>query len=100
VSPFFVFSKAGHSRDVRFEGLAAPGAPGVPEAQDLVAIWKTTGTERFQNYRAIFTILDAPSISRSWINEVVAGRGSLATGAADAWTDWVVAGNYRALRRT
>lgn len=100
VPPIFVFSKAGRSRDVRFEGLAVPGAPGVSESEDLVAIWKTTGAERFQNYRAIFTILDAPSISRSWVSEVVAGRSSLAMGAPDAWTDWMVTGNYRALRRS
>jgi hypothetical protein len=99
VPPFFVFSKAGRSRDVRFEGLAAPGAPGVPESEDLLAIWKTTGTERFQNYRAVFTILDAPSISRSWVDEVVAGRGIVATAAPDAWKDWVVAGSFNALRR-
>ena len=80
VPPFFVFSRTGRSRDVRFEGLAAPGASGVTESEDLVAIWKTTGAERFQNYRAVFTILDAPSISRSWVNEVVAGRGSVAGG--------------------
>lgn len=99
VPPFFVFSKAERSRDVRFEGLAVPGGAGVTESEDLVAIWKTTGTKRFQNYRAIFTILNETSISRSWVDEVVAGRGSLAPGAPPAWRDWVVAGNYTAMRR-
>ena len=27
---------------------------------DLVAVWKTTKGQRFQNYRAVFTVLDAP----------------------------------------
>lgn len=99
VPPFFVFSKAGRSRDARFEGLAAPGASGVSESEDLVAIWKTTGAERFQNYRAVFTILDAPSISRRWIDAVVAGRGHAADGAPDAWQQWVAAGTYMPLRR-
>ncbi len=31
--------------------------------QPTVAVWKTTEGQRFQNYRAIFTVLDAPVIA-------------------------------------
>ncbi len=99
VPPFFVFSRTGHSRDVRFEGLAAPGSPGIPETEDLVAIWKTKGAERFQNYRAVFTILNAPRIARPWVDDVVAGRGHLGQGTPDAWHEWVAAGRYTALKQ-
>jgi hypothetical protein len=96
VPPFFVFSKVGRSRDVRFHGLAAPGALHVEETEDLVAIWKTKGATRFQNYRAVFTILDAPQIPRAWIDELVEGHGS-GSNAPEAWREWIATGTYRAL---
>jgi hypothetical protein len=40
---------------VIFRGLAVPGVEGEP-ADDLVAIWRSKKGERFQNYRAKFTI--------------------------------------------
>src|SRR5262249_33592162 len=58
IPPFFVFQKyptPGSSRSVQFKGLAAPGFPGLPATSDLVAVWKTTKSQRFQNYRAVFT---------------------------------------------
>src|SRR5437773_7832976 len=86
VPPFFVFSRASERRDVQFKGLAVPGAEGVPATDDLVAIWRTSDGLRFQNYRAVFTILDAPVVSREWINRVVAGDP--ADGAPSPWLDW------------
>jgi hypothetical protein len=64
VPPFFVFGKGPAGRDVIFLGLAAPGAPDVTPRDDLVAVWKTLDDQRFQNYRAIFTVLDVPVVSR------------------------------------
>jgi len=96
VPPFFVFSKAGRGRDVRFHGLAVPGAPSASEADDLVAVWKTKGSERFQNYRAIFTILNAPRIERQWIDALLAAE-SPRLFAPDAWIAWVESGRYEAL---
>lgn len=98
VPPFFVFSKTGRSRDVRFVGLAAPGASGVTETDDLIAFWKTSASGRFQNYRAIFSILDAPVISRPWLDSIIRGEGSLGKEAPDAWREWVLSGSYRVLR--
>jgi hypothetical protein len=97
VPPFFIFSKAGRNRDVRFHGLAVPGGGDVSEAEDLVAIWKTVGASRFQNYRAVFTVLDARRIERAWIDELLEGR-SLEAHAPEAWRDWVLHGVYRPLQ--
>jgi hypothetical protein len=94
--PFFVFLRAGTGRDVRFVGLAVPGAMGVSEAEDLVAIWRTSSGLRFQNYRATFTILDVPVVSRTWIAELATGepRGS---SAPLPWLEWLDGGVYRPL---
>jgi AspBHI-like restriction endonuclease/restriction endonuclease len=72
IPPFFVFRKAvpGGNRDAVFLGLAVPGGRDIQPSSDLVAIWRTTAGERFQNYRAIFTILDAGTLPRSWIGEL------------------------------
>ncbi len=96
VPPFFVFSKTGRGRDVRFHGLAAPGAAGMSEAEDLVATWRTKGTDRFQNYRSLFTLLDVTVIPRSWLRDLVAGRGA-SEPAADVWRRWVTEGAYEPL---
>jgi hypothetical protein len=48
-----------------------PGAQGLPATADLVAIWKTSQGERFQNYRATFTALDVPVVERAWINDLM-----------------------------
>ena len=55
VPPFFVFQKfltSDSSRSVQFKGLAAPGFPGSSAVDDLIAVWKTTHGQRFQNYRS------------------------------------------------
>jgi hypothetical protein len=94
VPPFFVVSRAGHRRDAVYHGLAAPGATNVPETEDLVAIWKTRDRHRFQNYRAIFSMLDAPAISANWIRDLRDGNGSMTANAPAAWKNWVETGAY------
>ena len=74
IPPFFVFESTGEGRDVRFRGLAAPGASELSAKDDLVAVWRSTGGERFQNYRARFTILDEPVVPRDWIDSLVAAE--------------------------
>lgn len=95
VPPFFVVSRVGRSRDAKFHGLAAPGAPGVAETDDLVAIWKTKGRERFQNYRAVFTLLDVSTISAAWLSDLRDGSGIITEHVPDAWLHWVTTGKYR-----
>ncbi|MGJ5040660.1 restriction endonuclease [Bradyrhizobium sp. HKCCYLRH1062] len=101
VPPFFIFKRYPtpvSSRSVQFKGLAVPGFAGLPSTVDLVAIWKTTEGQRFQNYRAIFSVLDAPVIARSWLHELAVGPSAGAVGSAPAaWQDWVQSGRARAL---
>lgn len=97
VPPFLLFEKDGpRGRDVRFRGLLAPGAEGVAADEDLVAIWRSTGGHRFQNYRAVFTVLDIGTIKRDWINGLLKGEPAGA-GAPQPWQDWVAGRRYTAL---
>ena len=76
VPPFLLFDKPGTGRDVRFRGLLAPGSDRTSGEEDLVAVWRTTKGQRFQNYRARFTVLDAGSVTRSWITELASRRAA------------------------
>lgn len=96
VPPFLLFEKAGaEGRDVRFRGLMVPGSPLVLADEQLVAIWRNRAGQRFQNYRAAFTVLDENVISRAWIEHVLAGRPHV--DAPRAWARWVEGGVYDAL---
>jgi hypothetical protein len=96
IPPFFIFTKGGRGRDVVFRGVAVPGAVGIPQTEDLVAIWKTKAGERFQNYRAVFTVLNIPSVSRNWIDDIKAGK-PVAPNAPQPWLDWIAGGSYEPL---
>ena len=96
VPPFLVFGRGEAGRDVKFLGLAAPGGPNVTPRDDLVAVWKTLGDQRFQNYRATFTILNEQVVSRTWIGEILAGN-ELGADCPPAWRAWVETGVYRPL---
>ena len=99
VPPILVFANTGEWRDVMFLGLAVPGTSEQQVAEDLVAIWRTAKGMRFQNYRARFTILDAPVIKRAWIEDVIAGEAHTSR-APEAWQDWIRRGKYRPLKST
>lgn len=99
VPPILLFSNAGEWRDVVFLGLAVPGTLDLRPSEHLVAIWKTSRGRRFQNYRAQFTILDAPVVSRAWINNIVA-LNSHSSNAPTAWTVWNRTGRLRPLVST
>ncbi len=90
---FFVFTKSGHGRDVVFRGLAVPGAASMSQTDDLVAIWKSRGHQRFQNYRAYFTILDIPAIPRQWLEDIALGNATSSNAPAN-WRQWVDHGRY------
>jgi Restriction endonuclease AspBHI N-terminal/Restriction endonuclease len=96
VPPFLLFDKPGTGRDVRFRGLLAPGSDRISGEEDLVAVWRTTGGQRFQNYRARFTVLNVASVSRSWIHELAAGE-RLGANCPAAWRTWVETGSYTPL---
>jgi hypothetical protein len=96
VPPIFAFASLRPYRDVRFLGLAVPGAASVRPSEDLVALWKVKNGLRFQNYRATFTILDTGTISRAWLNDVIDGRSENSHAPA-AWRQWIASGSYRPL---
>lgn len=96
VPPTFIFSSSGSWRDMNFLGLAVPGASDLDSSEELVAIWRTAQGHRFQNYRARFTVLDAPVISRAWIDSLIA-RAPDDSVAPEAWRTWAKTGRRRAL---
>jgi transposase-like protein len=96
VPPIFIFTKGGKGREVVFRDLAAPGAPGLPQTEDLLAVWKTKGGQRFQNYRAAFTVLDVARFDRNWIEDVRRGLDPAAR-APEPWLEWRKSGTYRPL---
>ena len=97
VPPFLLFAKAhARGRTVRFRGLLAPGAASMSADDDLQAIWRSTGGDRFQNYRAHFSVLDVPVISREWITQVLDGE-TLGSACPPAWDKWVQGREYQTL---
>jgi hypothetical protein len=97
VPPFFIFTRGTKGRDVVFRGLAAPGSETVRPTEELVSIWKTKDGKRFQNYRAFFTILNTPAISKLWIRDLSRGN-SLSQNCPEQWRLWVEKGIYDTLK--
>lgn len=97
VPPVLVFSKGDKGRDVVFRGLAVPGAASVPAGDDLVALWRTRSGRRFQNYRAIFTILDEATVAREWIKDALAAEALSSTACPAAWRRWASQGLHTPL---
>lgn len=97
VPPVLIFASAGQYRNMIFKGLAVPGVTGLSHMEDLVAVWKSTAGKRFQNYRAKFTILDIPRLSREWLNALQADDDWLAD-APGRWLEWRTTGHGRPLK--
>jgi len=96
IPPFLIFTKGLKGRDVVFRGVAVPGAPALPPTEDLVAVWRSNAGQRFQNYRAVFTVLDIPKVSRAWIDELLLDVVS-GPSAPEAWLKFHQRGVYRPL---
>ncbi|MFE3443723.1 restriction endonuclease [Nocardia sp. NPDC059180] len=97
VPPFLYFEKAAPGRSVRFRGLLVPGAATVTSDGDLSAVWRNTSGLRFQNYRAIFTVLDVGIVPREWLTGVLAGAPTTCDGCPEPWREWVEGRVYRPL---
>ncbi|MFF7283016.1 restriction endonuclease [Streptomyces griseorubiginosus] len=98
VPPFLLFERASSmGRAVRFRGLLAPGGPALSPDDELAAIWRATSGQRFQNYRARFTVLDEARISREWLEHLLNGGSSLEGGCPSAWRSWVKGRAYTPL---
>lgn len=93
---FLLFESVGGGRDVRFRGLVVPGSASLNPDEELVALWRSEGGSRFQNYRAKFTVLAAPKVSRLWIDDVLAGSPQSDNAPAE-WVEWVNSLHYQAL---
>jgi hypothetical protein len=87
--PILLFGNTGTFRDVRFLGLAVPGAVSKGPDEDLVAVWRTAEGIRFQNYKATFTVLNVPVVPRVWISDIQAGDAVNSPYAPQPWLDWV-----------
>ena len=99
IPPFLIFTKfptAKSKRSVQFKGVAVPGHPNLTSTQDLIAIWKTTDGQRFQNYRSTFSILNIPVVSREWIKDILAGNHN-SDNAPQAWKAWTEKSIYKVL---
>jgi hypothetical protein len=97
VPPILLFEKAGTGADVVFRGLLVPGASDVQVDEQLVAIWRSSGNQRFQNYRAVFSVHDVRTVSRAWLDDLAAGQ-DVAAKAPDAWQEWRRSGAAPRLR--
>ncbi len=101
IQPFLCFENynAGKGTFMRFLGLACPGATGISAFEDLAAIWRIKGRTRFQNYRALFTVLAEPEVPRAWLTDLVNGVPPLQSGyCPERWRKWVQTGLYSPLQ--
>lgn len=96
IPPVFVFQKY-CGRDAMFLGLAVPGDRRINPQDSLVALWAQNKDGRYQNYRAIFTILDVPEIDRLWLKDLENGAGHTSAHAPKVWKKWVSSGKYTPL---
>lgn len=96
IPPIFYFESE-NGRNRRFIGLVVPGDNRIRPEDQLVAIWRSKNGERYQNYKAIFTILDIPRISRKWISDLQEGNGYNSCEAPSVWKMWVEKGVYTPL---
>ena len=84
---------------MRFLGLAAPGGPSASGLEDLVAIWRIKGDTRFQNYRALFSVLDADTVPHGWLEDLVNGQSPTdSPHCPSAWKVWVKRNRYELLK--
>lgn len=97
VPPFLLFEKSAPGRRVVFRGLLAPGGASLSSDDELQAIWRSTDGQRFQNYRARFTVLDVPRVDRQWIDDILAGKARSSPNCPPAWASWIDGRTYTPL---
>ena len=94
--PVFLYFTKWSGFSQQFRGLVVPGGIGVTTDDQLTAIWRTKGGSRFQNYRALFTVLNAPEISRQWISDLLLKKDKLLN-APESYKNWIETGKYEPL---
>lgn len=93
IAPMFVFQKY-NGRDIIFLGLAVPGDRRISPQDSLVAVWAQNSEGRYQNYKAIFTILNVPIIDKRWLDDLESGNGVNSEYAPKAWKNWIKTNKY------
>ena len=96
IAPVFIFQRY-TGRDIIFLGLAVPGDRRINPQDSLVAVWAQNSEGRYQNYKAIFTILDVPIIDRRWLDDLESGDGINSAYAPKVWKKWIKTGKYSPL---
>jgi hypothetical protein len=87
VPPGFYFTHGSQGRDMIFRGMIIPKTNEVANSEELISVWRSSYGQRFQNYRARFTVLDASEISLNWIKSILEGR-EITELAPAAWRNW------------
>lgn len=111
IPPILLFKKEGKSRNVKFLGLAVPGIQGKPEKDWLTAVWgQDRKGDRFQNYKAYFTILDTQKgseyskndskINLAWLNDIEQNKAFESEYAPIEWKNYILNKKYSALLST
>lgn len=88
IPPIFLFSKGITGFDRVFKGLLVPGNIKYMETEDLIAIWKTKNGQRFQNYKAVFTLLPVRIVTRKWIDDIIEGN-KFSSNCPEEWREWI-----------
>ena len=96
IPPGFYFTHGDYGRDMVFRGLIIPKTNQVGNTDDLISVWRSKDKQRFQNYRAKFSVLDSTEIDLNWIRSVLEGREKMEL-APKAWTEWKTRGIIRPL---
>lgn len=108
IQPIFLFENNKENKGVQYKGLLVPGFPNVNEKEFLVAMWASKGNkERFQNYKALFTVLDPsegsidkPNDERmnlKWLEDIKSGKCYDSIYAPISYKRWVDSGKYTPL---
>lgn len=96
IPPFLIFRKVAHerARSVSFLGLAVPGRQDSSPGKDLIAVWRTRGSVRFQNYEAYFTVLNTglDEISKDWLESLRNNNENSYVHAPEAWRSFIKRG--------
>lgn len=107
IPPIFLFEKT-VEKGVKFSGLLVPVYKGISEKEWLTALWaKRDEGGRFQNYKAIFTVLDISegskfepniaSINLNWLEDLRSGNGFNSKYAPLNWKKWIKKNEYKPL---
>lgn len=96
VPPGFYFTHGGQGRDMVFRGMIIPKTNEIANSEELISVWRSSYGERFQNYRARFTVLDATEINLQWIRSIIDGN-ELSDLAPSAWKSWIKTGLIKPL---